>query len=153
MIGITSFSHALISLLLESIMIFYLSICEQYFENCYVYILSFDFEDSSLFILRWKTVGVSYNLPFSWSQALYRLGARKIALFGLGQLGCTPFEMARYGTNGSSCVDIINNAVQIFNNRLKSLVDDLNNSLSGATFIYMNTYSLAAGDASSAGID
>uniref|UniRef100_A0A7N2LT54 GDSL esterase/lipase n=1 Tax=Quercus lobata TaxID=97700 RepID=A0A7N2LT54_QUELO len=85
-------------------------------------------------------------------QALYRLGARKIALFGLGQLGCTPFEMARYGTNGSSCVDIINNAVQIFNNRLKSLVDDLNNSLSGATFIYVNTYSLAAGDASSAGI-
>ena len=150
MIGITSFSHALISLLLESITIFYLSICEQYFENCYVYILSFDFKDSSLFILRWKTVGVSYNLPLSWSQALYRLGARKVALFGLGQLSCTPFEMARYGTNG--CVDIINNAVQIFNNSLKSLVDDLNNSLSGATFIYVNTYSLAAGDASSAGI-
>ena len=61
--------------------------------------------------------------------------------------------MARYGENGSSYADIINNAVQIFNNRLKSLVDDLNNSLSGATFIYVNTYSLAAGDASSAGID
>ena len=132
MIGITSFSHALISLLLELATIFHLNICEQDFENCYVY-----FEDSSLFILRWKTVGVSYNLPLSWSQALYRLRAWKVALFGLGQLGCTPFEMARYGENGSSCADIINNAVQIFNNRLKSLVDDLNNSLSGATFIYV----------------
>ncbi|KAL0012823.1 hypothetical protein SO802_007931 [Lithocarpus litseifolius] len=28
-------------------------------------------------------------------RAFYRLGARKVALFGLGQLGCTPFEMAR----------------------------------------------------------
>ncbi|KAM4102271.1 hypothetical protein ACB094_05G211500 [Castanea mollissima] len=83
----------------------------------------------------------NYFMPefYPNNQALYRLGA-KVALFGLGQLGVLHLKW----------LDIINNAVQIFNNRLKSLVDDLNNSLSSATFIYVNTYSLAAGDASSA---
>ena len=82
---------------------------------------------------------------------MYKLGARKVALFGLGQIGCAPFEISRYGTNGSSCVHFINNAVQLFNNRLKSLVDDLNNSLSGAKFIYVNVFGMASGDASSVG--
>uniref|UniRef100_A0A2N9HZN5 GDSL esterase/lipase n=1 Tax=Fagus sylvatica TaxID=28930 RepID=A0A2N9HZN5_FAGSY len=82
-------------------------------------------------------------------RALYKLGARKVALFGLGQIGCAPFEISRYGTNGSSCVDFINNAVQLFNNRLKSLVDGLNNILSGAKFIYVNVFGMASGDASS----
>lgn len=30
---------------------------------------------------------------------LYNLGARKIVVFGLGQIGCTPAEIARFGTN------------------------------------------------------
>uniref|UniRef100_A0A2N9HYQ9 SGNH hydrolase-type esterase domain-containing protein n=1 Tax=Fagus sylvatica TaxID=28930 RepID=A0A2N9HYQ9_FAGSY len=60
--------------------------------------------------------------------------------------------LSKYGTNGSSCVDFINNAVQLFNNRLKSLIDDLNNSLSGAKFIYVNFFGMASGDASSVGL-
>ncbi|KAL5789384.1 hypothetical protein ACOSQ2_004272 [Xanthoceras sorbifolium] len=45
-------------------------------------------------------------------KTLYNYGARKIAVFGLGLIGCTPGMIAMYGTNGSSCVDFINNAVQ-----------------------------------------
>ncbi|KAA3470655.1 GDSL esterase/lipase [Gossypium australe] len=34
---------------------------------------------------------------------LYKIGARIFALFGLGQLGCTPNAIATHGTNGSLC--------------------------------------------------
>ncbi|KAF5943951.1 hypothetical protein HYC85_018028 [Camellia sinensis] len=51
-------------------------------------------------------------------KTLYEYGANKIAIFGLGQIGCTPAEIAVYGTNGFACVDKINNAVEIFNVKL-----------------------------------
>ncbi|XP_044485325.1 GDSL esterase/lipase At5g45670-like [Mangifera indica] len=69
---------------------------------------------------------------------LYELGARKIAVFGLGLIGCTPGSVAMYGTNGSSCVDSINIAVQLFNAKLLSLVDDLNKQFPDAKFIFVN---------------
>ncbi|KAK6235865.1 hypothetical protein SCA6_011202 [Theobroma cacao] len=37
-------------------------------------------------------------------KVLYRLGARKFALYGLGLLGCTPIAISVYGTNGARCV-------------------------------------------------
>ncbi|KAK6272957.1 hypothetical protein POUND7_010040 [Theobroma cacao] len=40
-------------------------------------------------------------------KVLYRLGARKFALYGLGLLGCTPIAISVYGTNGARCVDKI----------------------------------------------
>ncbi|RVX03805.1 GDSL esterase/lipase [Vitis vinifera] len=72
-------------------------------------------------------------------------GARKVALFGLAQLGCAPSVVASKGaTNGSACVDYINDAVQIFNNRLKELVNELNRNLTDAKFIYVNVYEIAS---------
>ncbi|CAI9787970.1 unnamed protein product [Fraxinus pennsylvanica] len=86
-------------------------------------------------------------------RTLYSYGARKIAIFGLGLLGCIPQELAMYPpTNGSSCVEPINNAVQLFNNRLKPMIDDLNSNLSDAKFIYINITSISLGDPSSIGI-
>ncbi|KAL2467342.1 GDSL esterase/lipase [Abeliophyllum distichum] len=70
---------------------------------------------------------------------LYEYGARKVAVFALGQLGCCPAEVALYGSNGSSCVESINNAAKIFNDKLKPLVDHLNYLLADANFIYTNT--------------
>ncbi|KAK3007356.1 hypothetical protein RJ639_017831 [Escallonia herrerae] len=84
---------------------------------------------------------------------LYNYGARKVAVFGIGQLGCTPAGLARYGTNGSACVQMINDAVQLFNNRLKPLVDYFNNNLSGAKFTYINITSITAWDTSAAGLE
>lgn len=74
------------------------------------------------------------------------LGARKIVLQGLGQIGCTPRELATYGTNGSSCVQFINNEVEIFNNELKQLVDELNTNLTNANFTYVNTSGILTTD-------
>ncbi|CAK9149241.1 unnamed protein product [Ilex paraguariensis] len=83
---------------------------------------------------------------------LYKLRARKIAIFGLGLIGCIPAELGMYGTNSSACVDTINNQVQLFNDRLKPLVDELNSNLTDAKFIYINTTSISSGDPSVIGI-
>ncbi|KAJ8761926.1 hypothetical protein K2173_006528 [Erythroxylum novogranatense] len=72
--------------------------------------------------------------------SLYNSGARKVALTGIGQIGCTPNAIANYGTNGSSCVDYMNDAANLFNGNLKSLVDQLNNDLMDANFVYLDTY-------------
>ncbi|KAL7606148.1 GDSL esterase/lipase At1g29670 [Lactuca sativa] len=74
---------------------------------------------------------------------LYKLGARKIAVFSLGLIGCTPSEIAQFGTDGRPCVDSINDAVSRLNNRLKPLVDDLNNDLSDARFTFINLTSIS----------
>ncbi|KAH9716365.1 GDSL esterase/lipase [Citrus sinensis] len=76
---------------------------------------------------------------------LYKLGARKIAVFGLGLVGCTPGSVAMYGTSNSSmCVDSINMAVQIFNKKLIPLVDELNNNLQDAKFIYVDIFNISS---------
>ncbi|KAB5534244.1 hypothetical protein DKX38_017330 [Salix brachista] len=76
-------------------------------------------------------------------RTLYDYGARKIAVFGLGQLGCTPDAIQTYGTHGSACVVIMNNASQLFNSRLKPVVDQLNKDLTDAKFIYIDFYGIA----------
>lgn len=72
---------------------------------------------------------------------LYNLGARKFVLIGLGQIGCTPNALAQNSPDGRTCVQRINDGVQLFNNNLRKLVDYYNgNNTSGAKFIYVNTY-------------
>ncbi|XP_015876379.1 GDSL esterase/lipase At1g29670-like [Ziziphus jujuba] len=72
---------------------------------------------------------------------LYKFGARKLALIGLGQIGCTPNAMSTHGTNGSiACVENMNNAVTFLNAKLKSLVDDFNTNFTDAEFIYVDAH-------------
>ncbi|KAI3796739.1 hypothetical protein L1987_39421 [Smallanthus sonchifolius] len=77
-------------------------------------------------------------------KTVYNLGARKIALFGLGQIGCTPAEIKRFGTDGKPCVEWINDAVKLFNDELKSLVDELNSDYLDARFTFINLTSISA---------
>ncbi|XP_059666730.1 GDSL esterase/lipase At1g29670-like [Cornus florida] len=70
---------------------------------------------------------------------LYNNGARKVALFGLGAIGCSPAEIALHQPSKSPCYDKINNDVQLFNKRLTILVDELNKQHSDAKFIYINS--------------
>nr|CAD1824122.1 unnamed protein product [Ananas comosus var. bracteatus] len=72
---------------------------------------------------------------------LYNYGARKVALIGVGQVGCSPNELAQQSPNGVTCVDRINNAIQIFNQKLVALVDGFN-TLPGAHFTYINAYGI-----------
>ncbi|KAF7840384.1 GDSL esterase/lipase [Senna tora] len=73
-------------------------------------------------------------------RSLYNYGARKMALFGIGAIGCSPNELAQYSPDGRTCVERINSANRLFNDRLKSLVDQLNNELTDARFTYINSY-------------
>lgn len=82
---------------------------------------------------------------------LYEYGARKVAVFGLGLSGCTPAKILTFGANASGCVDKINSAIALFNERLKPLVDELNKNLTDSKYIYINTTNISQGDPSSAG--
>ncbi|KAK8453571.1 hypothetical protein SEVIR_5G307000v4 [Setaria viridis] len=74
-------------------------------------------------------------------QVLYNYGARKVVLIGVGQVGCSPNELARYSADGVTCVDRIDGAIQIFNRRLVGLVDEFN-ALPGAHFTFINAYNI-----------
>ncbi|XP_034697270.1 GDSL esterase/lipase At1g29670-like [Vitis riparia] len=78
-------------------------------------------------------------------KTLYGYGARKLALFGLGLIGCAPAELASFGPSpGSNCVDAINDAVRLFNTGLVSLIDDLNKNFTDAKFTYINFYEIGS---------
>lgn len=69
---------------------------------------------------------------------MYGHGARKFALYGIGLIGCTPYAISVYGTNGSPCVDKLNTNATLFNERLMPLVKELNTNLTDAKFTYLN---------------
>ncbi|KAL5839226.1 hypothetical protein ACOSQ3_011932 [Xanthoceras sorbifolium] len=83
--------------------------------------------------------------------SLYDLGGRKFALFGVGNIGCTPNAINSYPTNGSGCVEEMNSAVQFFNEGLKSLVDEFNFSLTDAKFMFVNVSGLQSSNDSTSG--
>ena len=83
---------------------------------------------------------------------MHSYGARKVAIFGVGPIGCTPFAITTHGTNGSLCVDTINLDAQLFNKKLVSLVDQLNKELTDAKFIYVDILGIGSGDPSLAGM-
>jgi hypothetical protein len=74
-------------------------------------------------------------------RAMYSNGARKVALVGVGQVGCSPNELAQQSANGVTCVERINSAIRIFNQELVGLVDQFN-TLPGAHFTYINIYGI-----------
>lgn len=65
-----------------------------------------------------------------------------MALIGVGQIGCSPNELAQRSADGTTCVQGINVACQIFNNKLRSLVDQVNNDSADARFIYVDAYGI-----------
>lgn len=64
-----------------------------------------------------------------------------MALIGVGQIGCSPNELAQSSPDGTACVERINSAIQLFNNKLIALVDQFN-QLDGAHFTYINAYDM-----------
>ena len=65
-----------------------------------------------------------------------------MALFGVGQIGCSPNALAQNSPDGRTCVARINSANQLFNNGLRSLVDQFNNQFPDARVIYVNVYGI-----------
>ncbi|CAH2073519.1 unnamed protein product [Thlaspi arvense] len=77
---------------------------------------------------------------------LYEKGFRKFVLAGVGPLGCIPDQLAVRAVPPGECVEAVNEMAELFNNRLKSLVDRLNSddkTARDAIFVYGNTYGAA----------
>ncbi|CAN8303928.1 unnamed protein product [Cochlearia groenlandica] len=71
---------------------------------------------------------------------LYNYGARKFALVGVGAIGCSPNALAQGSLDGTTCVERLNGPNRIFNNKLRSMVQQLNSEHPDARFTYINPY-------------
>ncbi|EPS61267.1 hypothetical protein M569_13531, partial [Genlisea aurea] len=76
-------------------------------------------------------------------QSLYNYGARKFALIGISQIGCSPNALAQSSPDGRTCVERIDGPIRIFNAKLYALVDELNSkNYRAANFIYINAFDI-----------
>lgn len=66
------------------------------------------------------------------------MGARKIVVANVGPIGCIPYLRDVNSSSGNECVALPNHLADLFNKPLKDLLQELNNSLEGSTFIYAN---------------
>ncbi|KAM3284825.1 GDSL esterase/lipase isoform X1 [Capsicum chacoense] len=73
---------------------------------------------------------------------LYDIGARRFALIGVGPIGCSPNALAQYSPDGRTCVQKINEPIQLYNNKLKALVDNMNGNTPDANFSYIDAYGI-----------
>ena len=72
-------------------------------------------------------------------QKVYGLGARKIVLISVNPLGCSPMVRAN---NKGQCLHILNQAAQMFNLNLKTLVDDLKPQMPLSNLVFLNSYKI-----------
>ncbi|XP_077231995.1 GDSL esterase/lipase At4g16230-like [Tasmannia lanceolata] len=71
---------------------------------------------------------------------LYNLDARKIVVVNVGPIGCIPYQRDLNPSAGDDCVAFPNQLAVSFNERLKSLITELNANLEGASFVYADVY-------------
>ncbi|KVI00923.1 Lipase, GDSL [Cynara cardunculus var. scolymus] len=79
---------------------------------------------------------------FHQIKTLYKHGARKVVVTGIGQIGCSPHALAYMSEDGRTCVQTVDIDVQLFNTKLKKMIEDLNNEFLDAKFIYVNAYDI-----------
>ncbi|KAF3788782.1 GDSL esterase/lipase [Nymphaea thermarum] len=72
---------------------------------------------------------------------LYDLGARKFVLLSVQALGCVPAVTMRVNTDGS-CVEPVNLAALLFNQRLVSSMDKMKASMRGSHLVFVNSYNI-----------
>ncbi|KAL2931068.1 hypothetical protein RDABS01_036478, partial [Bienertia sinuspersici] len=75
---------------------------------------------------------------------LYQSGATKVAVFGLGRVGCTLGQVMRNRPK-TLCVDKMNDAASLFNSKLQTLVAEMNHKFSNAKFTFINTQAIDIG--------
>lgn len=71
---------------------------------------------------------------------LYKLGARNVAVAGLGPLGCIPSQLVRQKSVNGECSDYVNKICADYNLGLIQVLQRLNSQLPGAKFLYADNY-------------
>ncbi|XP_052627565.1 GDSL esterase/lipase At5g42170 [Lactuca sativa] len=95
--------------------------------------------------LQYNVTGYAYLLANNarvFFEELYKLGARKIVVFGTPYIGC--FPLARTFLGGLiTCSDMLNKEAETFNKMLKSQLEYLQSSLPQSTFCYVDYFNIS----------
>uniref|UniRef100_A0A7N0R7Z1 GDSL esterase/lipase n=1 Tax=Kalanchoe fedtschenkoi TaxID=63787 RepID=A0A7N0R7Z1_KALFE len=75
-----------------------------------------------------------------WLKKLYGLGARRIAVFSIPSIGCTPSQRTLYGGIERVCANNCNKPAQMFNSKIQRIIELLNGKLPGVRISYMDGY-------------
>ncbi|CAA0839839.1 GDSL esterase/lipase 6 [Striga hermonthica] len=73
---------------------------------------------------------------------IYKLGARRISLFGLGPVGCIPARALLPGAPVRKCYGKMNRMVKVFNTGLENIVTSFPVKYSGAIGVFGATYEI-----------
>ncbi|XP_075105835.1 GDSL esterase/lipase EXL3-like [Nicotiana tabacum] len=74
-------------------------------------------------------------------QELYKLGARKIAIFGVPPIGCLPSQRTLGGGKSRECSEEYNQAAQLANTKLSAAIDSLSKNLLQSKLVFVDIYS------------
>lgn len=72
------------------------------------------------------------------TQRLYRAGARKFVVAGVGAMGCIPSVLAQ--SAAGQCSQEVDSLVLPFNTNVRAVLDGLNADLAGARFTYLDNF-------------
>ncbi|XP_050210261.1 GDSL esterase/lipase At4g16230-like [Mercurialis annua] len=75
-------------------------------------------------------------------QTLYNLGARKFVMMSVYPLGCYPSARKSHELGAVICLRHLNEAAEIFNSKLKSLVDSIHSIMPASTIVYVDCYDI-----------
>ncbi|KAG8377953.1 hypothetical protein BUALT_Bualt08G0087400 [Buddleja alternifolia] len=73
-------------------------------------------------------------------QELYKLGARRIAVFGIPPIGCLPSQRTLAGGSQRLCAENYNQAAQLFNAKLSPQLHSLTQKLTQSKVVYIDVY-------------
>uniref|UniRef100_A0A251UML7 Putative SGNH hydrolase-type esterase domain-containing protein n=1 Tax=Helianthus annuus TaxID=4232 RepID=A0A251UML7_HELAN len=73
-------------------------------------------------------------------QDIYKLGARRIAVFGAPPIGCLPSQRTLAGGGLRACAEEYNEAAQIYNSKLQPETEYLNSTLAQSRIVYIDIY-------------
>lgn len=74
-------------------------------------------------------------------QDLYKLGARRLAVFGAPPIGCVPSQRTLAGGIVRGCAGQFNEVAQLFNSKLSAELDRLHSKLANSRVVYIDVYS------------
>ncbi|KAF8410401.1 hypothetical protein HHK36_002930 [Tetracentron sinense] len=76
----------------------------------------------------------------SFFKEIYDLGARRICVLSLPPIGCVPSKRTVGGGTQRECVERDNKAAELFNSKLSSELNSLNNKLPHTKLVYVDIY-------------
>ncbi|KAH9309297.1 hypothetical protein KI387_037208, partial [Taxus chinensis] len=72
---------------------------------------------------------------------LYKLGVRKLGVYGIPPMGCVPLEKTLFGQSKlKGCIEELNQVAISYNTKLRSILHNLNARLPGSKLVYVDIY-------------